>query len=136
MRRLLTKLQSCFHEKVELDDNMVDLQKLTDCYLHLKNLANQAYNMIEVQLIRGKDSFEVNRSFQFMKPEDRTAPWDLISKTRWALSSCLAGKQAANFVTTSAPIADYELRHQLSKCWDFESYTSHRDVNSQSKDNQ
>ena len=45
---LLTTVQTCVHEKLKLDDQIVDLQELRDRSPHLKNAQNQSYNLTVV----------------------------------------------------------------------------------------
>ena len=112
----LTTMQYHVHEKLELGDQIVELQKLKDRYPHLRNLPNQSYNLSDAQVILGQDCYDIHHPSEFKKSEDKAAPWAAVkSKTDWALSGPLPAKQAATLATTSTSIADDKLANQLSK---------------------
>ena len=70
---------------------------------------------------------------EFKKSDDRTSPWAVNLKIRWALSDPLPAKQAATLATTATSVSEDKLAGQLSKWWDIESYASNCDVTGQAK---
>ena len=50
--RSLKTVQFYVHEKLKLDDQIVEVQELKDRYPHLRNLPNQSYNLNDVQVIQ------------------------------------------------------------------------------------
>ena len=134
--RLLTTVQFYVHEKLKLDDQVVELQELKDRYPHLRNLPNQSYNLNDVHVILGQDCYDIHHPFEFKKSEDKAAPWAVKLKIGWALSGPLPPKQAATLATTATSIADNKLANQLRKWWDIESYSSNCDVTGNSREEQ
>ena len=63
--RPLTTVRFYVHEKMKLDDQIVELQELKDRCPHLRNLPNQNYNLNEVQLIHGQDYYDIHHPFEF-----------------------------------------------------------------------
>ena len=129
-------MQFYVHEKLKLGDQIVELQELKDRYPHLRNFQNQSYILNNVQVILGRDCYDIHHPFEFKKSEDKAAPWAVKSKIGWALSGPLPAKQAATLATTATSIADDKLANQLSKWWDIESYASNYDVTGHSKEEQ
>ena len=134
--RPLTTVQFYVHEKLKLDDQIVELQELKDRYPHLRNLPDQSYNLNDVQVIFGQDCYDIHHPFELKMSEDKAAPWAVKSKIGWALSGPLPAKQAATLATTATSIADDKLANQLRKWWDIESYASNCDVTGHSKEEQ
>ena len=132
----LTTVQFYVHEKLNIGDQIVELQELKDRYPHLRNLPNQSYNLNEVRVILGQDCYDIHHPFEFKKLEDNAAPWAVKSKIGRALSGLLPARQAATLATTATSIADDKLANQLSKCSDIESYASNCDVIGHSKEEQ
>ena len=124
------------HEKLDLGDQILDLQGLKNLYPHLKNLPNQSYNLNEVQKILGQECYDIHHPLEFKKSFKKTAPWAVKSKIGWALSGPLSVKQAATLATTATAIADNKLSNQLSKWWDIDSYASNCDFTGHSKEEQ
>ena len=134
--RPLTTVQFYVHEKLKLSDQIVELRELKDRYPHLRNLADQSYNLNDVQVILGQDCYDIHHPFEFKKSEDKAAPWAVKSQIGWALSGPLPAKQAATLATRATSIADDKLANQLTKWWDIESYASNCDVTGHSKEEQ
>ena len=109
--RLLTTVQFYVHKKLELGDQIVELQELKDCYPHLKNLPNQSYNLNDVQVILGQDCYDIHHPFEFKKSEDKTAPWAVKSKIGWVLNGPLPAKKGSN----SCHNSNINCRWQTSK---------------------
>ena len=87
--RPLTTVQFYVHEKLKLRDQIVELQELKDRYPHLRNLPNQSYNLIDVQVIIEQDCYDIRHPSEFKKSEDKAEPWSVKSKIGWALSGPL-----------------------------------------------
>ena len=99
----------------------------------MRNLPNQNYNLIEVQVTLGQDCYDNHHPFEFKKSEDKAAPFLVKSKIGSALSGPLPAKHAATLATTAKSSAGDKLANQLSKWWDIESYASKCDVTVHSK---
>ena len=65
--RPLTTAQFYVHEKLKLADQIVELQNLKDRYPHLRNLPNQSYNLIDVQVILGQGCYDIHHPLEFKK---------------------------------------------------------------------
>ena len=61
------------HEKLNLGDQIVELQELKCRYPHLRNLPKQSYNLNDVQVILGQDCYDVHHPFELKKSEDKAA---------------------------------------------------------------
>ena len=131
----LTTVQFYVLKKLKLGDQILELQELRDRYPHLRNLPNQTYNLNEVQVIFGQDCYEIHHSFEFMRSEDKAAPWAVKTKIGWAINGLLSAKQAAILATTATSIADNKLANQLSKWWDIEFYASNCNVTCKMRNN-
>ena len=107
---------------------------MKDRYPHLKNLPNQSYNLNEVQVVLGQDCYDIHHPLEFTKSDDKTAPWAVKTKIRWALCCTLPAKRAASFATTATSVSEDKLACQLGKWWDIESYASNCDLTGHSKD--
>ena len=86
----LTTVQLHLHKKLKLGDQIVDLQQLKDRYPHLRNLPHQSYNLNEVRVILGKDSYYIHHLLEIEKSEERIAPRAMRSEFRWANCSILS----------------------------------------------
>ena len=112
---------------------ILDLQRLKERHLLLEILQNQSYNLNEIQVFLGQDSYDFHYPLEFKKSEDKNAPWAETTKIGWALSGPLPAKQAA---TTATSIIEDKLASQLSKWWDIEPYAAHRFITGHSKGEQ
>ena len=128
-------MQFYVHEKLNLGDQIVDLQGYKDRYPHLRHLPNQSYNLNEVQVILGQDRYDIHQPLEFKKSDNKTAPLAVKLKKGWALSGPLPAKQGATLATTTS-VSEDKLASQLSKRWDIESNASNFDVTGHSKDEQ
>ena len=107
--RALATVQFYVHEKLKLGDQIVDLEALKDRYPHLKSLPNQSYNLNEVQVILGQDSYDIHHPLEFKKSDHKTAPWAVKSKIGWALNGPLPAKQAVTRAKAATSVADDKL---------------------------
>ena len=114
--RPLTTVKFYVHDKLNMGDQVVELQELKNRYPHLRNLLNQSYNVNEVQVILGQYCNDIHHPFRFQEIRRQTCTMGSVSKIGWASSGPLPTKKAATFATTATSMADDNLANQLSKC--------------------
>ena len=94
--RPLTTVQFYVHEKLNLGDQIIDLQRLKDRYPHLRNLPSQSYRLNEVQVTPGKDWYDIHHPLDLKKSDNKTAPWAVKLKIRWARCGPLPDTNSCN----------------------------------------
>ena len=112
--RLLTTVQFYVHENLNFGDQIVDLQGLKDRYPHLRNFPSESYSLSEVQVILGKDCYEIHHPLENKTSDDRAAPWTVKLKIEWVLSGPLPAQQAETLATTATSVSEDKLASQLS----------------------
>ena len=63
----LTSVIFYIDEKLKLGDQVIGLKEVKYRGSHLRNFPNQSYNLIQVQVIFGQDSYDIHNPFQFQK---------------------------------------------------------------------
>ena len=127
-------IEAFAHPSISLGNTTYDYKELKNNFRQLSVLVNRTFNLMEVGIILGQDTYEIQRPLDY-KIGTRSEPYAVLTELECVVSGPMTDKESQN-VCHFALTEDVKVAENIQSWWDIEIYASKTNFVSQSKKEQ